>query len=660
MAELIVFKPRAEVDAEANVAAFIELCRSQLTIFGADLDFESDAWDVTKALALRARGKCRQRARFTQLSRGNESMSEPFRSFSKAYFRYMFGLRPTKAIGMRLTALRAIAASAEEMGVSTVTGIDASTFNRAAQLAGEKYEEATAYRVGQQLELLAEFLDENRMVLSRLGWVNFLPRPIDSERVGEEADERRRSKLPSQAVLDALPKVFRAAVEPADVIISSAAAIMCGAPDRVAEVLTLPVDCEVDGFAKDGEPAPYGLRWWPGKGADPMVKWVVPSMSSVMREAIRKVRAVTEPAREVARWYEKNPNSIYLKPGLEHLRQRELLTFDEVADVIGVRDGRAWCRCAKLFIDATGQVRFEAVERAVLSLLPHDFPILDSNTGLKYSEALFVVRRNELGQKRATYHCLVEGVSGTKINDGLGARVAHGCQSIFSKFGFREPDGSDIRVNTHRFRHYLNTLAQAGGMSQLDIAKWSGRKDVRQNVVYDHVTPEQMLEKVRSAVGDSSQMFGPLAEIPVNLPVSRDEFGRLRFPTAHTTDIGFCVHDYTMSPCELHRDCLYCQDFICVKGDLEKSERLRKRLAEARRLLDRSEQARSEGYAGSDRWLDHHRGTVECLTQLCAIMDDPNVLDGTCIQLGRIVGPVAVEAQLGLNAPNKAGAIKNV
>ena len=165
MADLIVFKPKAEIDAEANVAAFIQLCRSQLTIFGAELDFESDAWDVTKALALRARGKGRQRARFTQLSDEDETMVEPFRSFSKAYFRYMFGLRPTKAIGMRLIALRAVASTAEEVGLSSVAGIDASTFNRSAQLVGAKYKEATAYRIGQQLELLAGFLDAHRICL---------------------------------------------------------------------------------------------------------------------------------------------------------------------------------------------------------------------------------------------------------------------------------------------------------------------------------------------------------------------------------------------------------------------------------------------------------------------------------------------------------------
>jgi len=175
-------------------------------------------------------------------------------------------------------------------------------------------------------------------------------------------------------------------------------------------------------------------------------------------------------------------------------------------------------------------------------------------------------------------------------------------------------------------------------MSQLDIAKWSGRKDVRQNAAYDHVTPGQMLQKIRDAIGDDSQMFGPLAEIPKKVLIPRDEFARLRIPTAHTTELGFCVHDYTMSPCQLHRDCIHCEDLVCVKGDEEKSMRLRQNLEEARDLLQKAEDAVSDGYAGGDRWLEHHLSAVERLSQLCSIMDDPNVPHGAVVQLAPPLG----------------------
>lgn len=313
--------------------------------------------------------------------------------------------------------------------------------------------------------------------------------------------------------------------------------------------------------------------------------------------------------------------------------------MQELANVIGLIGGRsasAWCK-GKLIptiIRARSKtVRFDDVQKAVISMLPSGFPEMEKGTGCKYSEALFVVRTNELGAQRGTYNCMIESISINQINTGLGGRVAHDFVSIFSKFGFVEPDGSDIKITTHQFRHYLNTLAQAGGLSQIDIAKWSGRKDIKQNAAYDHVTPGQMVQKIRDAIGDESIMFGPLAELSKKTLIPRDEFSRLVVPTAHTTDLGYCIHDYTMSPCQIHMDCINCTDLICIKGDAEKERRLRIQLDEAQSLMLQAEQASKEQYFGSDRWLDHHKNTVARLSELLSIMDDPKVPKGAVIQL---------------------------
>jgi hypothetical protein len=372
-----------------------------------------------------------------------------------------------------------------------------------------------------------------------------------------------------------------------------------------------------------------------------MVKWVVPSMVSVVEEALHKIRSVTAEARRIAKWYEQHPDELYLTAGVAHLRGREWLSMAEIAEILGFGERAAaniWCKAAAI---KTGQrdgggkrvyARFADVESAVLGMLPSGFPVLDKVTGLRYSEALFVVRRNELGAQRSTYCCMIEPVSIGQINTGLGGRAEHGHGSIFSRFGFTEPDGRHIVVTSHQFRHYLNTLAQAGGLSQVDIAKWSGRRDIKQNEAYDHVTPSQMLQKIRDAVG-GDEMFGPLAELPKKVLIRRDEFARLVIPTAHTTDLGYCVHDYTASPCQMHMDCIHCQDLVCVKGDVEKTAMLRQRFEEARVLMQKAETASSEGDLGSNRWLDHHRSTVDRLSQLCRIMDDSSVPSGAIIQL---------------------------
>lgn len=648
MAEILVFTPKADVTAAENLRGFVEMCRNKLTVFGANLDFDGPVWDVTDALLLKGHGNKRFRLNFANWhsvgKRKITPMAEPFLSFSKAYIRYLQGMRPSKVLAFRVSALRALEAALSENGqVQSPVMIDAFVLNRAAQLVAAEFSEAAAYRIGGQLEMLANFLSENRLTCAPLNWRNHIKRPRDTSRVGKEFDTKRAEKLPSAAALAALPKIFQLAIEPCDVMVSSVAAILCSAPDRINEVLLLPVDCEVRQRLKGGAEV-YGLRWWPAKGADPMVKWIVPSMSGVVAKAIANIRRCTDAARTVAKWYELHPDQIYLPSHLEYLRGRDLLSMAELGAVLwgefADKTGpNSWRVKKNLDVIRQGKqiyVSFADVERAILNLLPDRFPKLNAEIGLNFSDALFLVRRHEFSTQYSVLTGAIESVSISQINRGLGTRSAYGFKSVFERFGFREPDGSPIKVTTHQFRHYLNTLAQAGGMSQLDIAKWSGRKDIRQNEAYDHITADEMVLKIRESIGDEEQMFGPLAALPKNIPILRDEFARLKIPTAHTTDFGFCVHDYTMSPCQLHGDCINCSEQVCVKGDEIRTARVRARLVEAKELLASAENAVSEGYRGADRWMVHHRETVGRLTQLCAILDDPVVPIGAVIQLSNL------------------------
>lgn len=648
-AELIVFTPKIELDASANLTAFVAMCKSQLTIFGADLRFDDMAWDVTEAVQLKGRGKKRVRIYFSTQETVDEAsptqMADPFVSFAKAYVRYMQGMRPTKNPAFRVTALRALDASLREGGHSDPINVDGDTFNRAARVIVERLGGATAYRIGSQLEVVAEFMSEHRLTAVPLTWRSPIKRPVDTVRVGQEFDKRRAEKMPSLAALEALPKAFHIATRPQDVLYSSIAAILCSAPDRINEVLLLAEDCEVHDKTSAGKDA-YGLRWWPAKGAEPMVKWIIPTMAPVVAEAVARLRQLTEEPRRIARWYESNPGKLYLAPEFEHLRTKELLTMDELRQMLFLdadnrNTARQWCTGNGVPLMMVGKllnVRFADVEKAVVAQLPVGFPVLNAESRLNYSEALILLRRNELHPEKGTYRCAIDQVTIDQVNTSLGARSEHGFESMFDRLGFTEPDGSSIRVTTHQFRHYLNTLAQAGGMSQLDIAKWSGRIDIRQNEVYDHVSADQMVAKIRQSIGDESQMFGPLAKLPKNIPISRDEFARLKIPTAHTTDYGFCIHDYTMMPCDQHGDCINCNEHVCVKGDERKGAMVKRRLAEAQDLLARAKAATSEGYYGADRWMEHHQHTVGRLMQLAEILDNPAVPVGAAIQLADVPG----------------------
>ena len=651
MTKIVPFVPHSKATAEVNLLAFIETAKPLLKAYSEVASWEENNWDLRGVFLRTGIGDIRHGVVFTTFDgakmaapRGAKKvdagwMSEPFLSFAKAYFLYIRALVGLSKPFNVIAALRALEKALNELhGSSDVYRVTPLVCDHAARLVQDGYKRKTAYTVGGCLERLATFISDNRLA-NPFQWKSGIRRPQEQRnRVGMKADEARAAKMPSQAALDALPHCFNMAVDVSDVLGSSVAALLCAAPARIGEVFALRVDCEVQDVLK-GKPI-YGLRWFPEKGVEPTVKWIAPTMVEVAKAAIAKLRAISQPAREIAAWYEDHPGQIYLPSGTEHLRSKEFLVGEEVAKILGLSKGikaGGWLQEQGVmrFDPWPGtrayRYRFDQFEAAVLAKLPKGFPIIDERTGLKYSEALLVVRQNELHAQRGTILCLVEPVTTNRVNEALGSGVDR--QSMFERLGFTEPDGRKIQVTTHQFRHWLNTLAHRGGMSQLDIAKWSGRKDVRQNQAYDHMAPEEFLSMARELTEGDDRLFGGLAELTSKTPVSRDEFMMLVFPTAHVTELGFCVHDFTMLPCERHRDCMNCNEHVCVKGDKSKTARIKEQLALAEAQLRKAEEAMADGYYGADRWQDHHRATVDRLRNLVNILEDTAVPDGSLIRL---------------------------
>ena len=639
MGRFTLFSPSANVKANQNLAAFVKHARTQLQVFGADLDFDQNEWNVSGSVSHKGQyDDIRLLYTNQESTKGNKvSMEEPFLSFAKSYMRYTFGLGAFKNVANPLIALRCLeCVLRSNTGSADPTAIDVNILNRAAQVAKERLAASTAYQIGGQLARIAAFLRDHRLTSAMAIWKNPLKRPGDKSRVGKEYDEERAEKLPTPTALDALPRIFRVATEPGDVITSSASAVMCSAPDRVNEVVLLREACEVEKKDKDGK-SHFGLRWWPAKGAEPQIKWIVDSMSDVVREALAKIRSETNEARTIAAWYEQLPRRLYLPDHIAHLRSQRWLTLKDIGDIVfsvavSKPSVRQWCNLNAIEIHGqasrSSKALFADVEAAVLRLLPPGFPIMNDEVGLKYSEALFIVRLNSLHQQHTTYRCMFEPVSLTHLANRLGRSDSQ--QTIFDRFGFYEPDGARVYVTTHQFRHYLNTLAQAGGLSQLDIAKWSGRKDLRQNAAYDHQSTESLLIMMRQAVGDDKRMVGPLSGRKITI-ISRDEFARLKIPTAHTTDFGYCIHDYVMSPCQLNLDCFNCEELVCVKGQKAKEDRVRQSLTEAELLAAKAATALQNGDFGAEEWLAAHLEKVGRLKNLVAIFDDPLVAEGAFV-----------------------------
>ena len=97
----------------------------------------------------------------------------------------------------------------------------------------------------------------------------------------------------------------------------------------------------------------------------------------------------------------------------------------------------------------------------------------------------------------------------------------------------------------------------------------------------------------------SKGLFGPAGDVAKHLPVTIQEFNTLDHAAVHVTEYGYCVHDYTMGPCEKFRDCVNCTEQVCIKGeDIEILDRIKKRLVKSERMFCIADAAVESGETG--------------------------------------------------------------
>lgn len=628
MAKLTHFSPKSDRSASKNLAEFIRMCRDDLTVFGTDLDWNDTSWPKA--------------ANFTKLgapSRGfnpSDRMDDGFIDFAKAYFRYQQGHRPTGTKN-ESKALRVIeAALLQTKGSAEIAGLDFGVLDEAAVLARGHYSTMAAYHCGRELQRLASFVSEKHLIPSDLStWKSPIKKPPDiTIQTGAKAKAIQDKKLPSQEALDALAEVFaNNPTNPKDIFTSSTFAMTMCAPVRITEILELPANCEVEELDSKGD-VQYGWRFYSAKGYEGDIKWIPQVMVPVAKEAVRRIRVLTAESRKLAAWIEKHPTTFYRHKNCPAVVDDQPLTAEQAAQALGLTT-----------LSSTG---LSSADRAhtlnslwkyVMARQPKGFPWLNKEKKVKFSNALFCMSRNLVGEQRGTSPVILWAPTNNVFNNDLSPGdslrgVNH--QSIFDRYGYKTHDGHRLKLTSHQARHLINTLANRGGLSEEQIAKWAGRADPKQNRVYNHMSEWEMVAKAE-ALDASRTLFGPKGEVSQHVPVSTHEINLMERGAMHVSPWGVCSHDFIMSPCEKFRDCLNCEEHVCIKGlgrdNAERLERIKVRLAQVEKDFSEAQAAMEKGYAGADRWHEYHQKTVERLRQLVEILESPQIPEGAQIKL---------------------------
>ncbi|MFZ6048078.1 hypothetical protein ACFW0H_18375 [Pseudomonas sp. CR3202] len=674
MSNILRFIPKTALSAKENLKDFIEHTKTNQIPLLKSNKFENNQWCVSGLLGRNKGSKYIYFAKvdFKVSKRRPKDgtpgsipvrkvLQEPFLSFSKSLIIYMHGTKKSVAIKRRLLALRYLERALLETNASACpTSVSPEILSKACNFVLKDSSQQSAYDISKQLSLVYQHMLDLGLVTAPSEWHPPISTSESSyTRLGKEFDEARAKKLPSPHALLGLAKIFNSdSNNPTDIMVSSITAIMLCAPDRSTEALYAPMNLITDDWVDpDTGEIGIGMRWFPAKGGKPMVKTVIPSMRDIAKRAVSRLLHLSGPARQLANWYENNPNKIYLPPNLEHLRKQELINYQEAHSILfshiekpltRIQLNRVgnWMRVNKISRSRINPkqkavVKFADLESAVLKKLPVGFPIMDPTTGMKYSEALCIVREQEFLENTEPSACSFTEIKYSSLQKGLKSTDTN--KSIFERHNLTDDDGKFSFLSTHQLRHYLNTIArQSGLLSEDEIAAWSGRKRIQQNATYNHQSDRDVISIVRAAVGDPTKGVGPISNIDNRVFIRREDFAELKIITAHTTENGYCIHDFAQSPCPAVTDCMNCSDQVCIKGDLRAEKNLRQYKTELDRLSGDARKAFEEEVLGAAEWFQHHQKTLDRVNQLIAILDDPNTPEGAVIQLNGVTSPCRI------------------
>lgn len=600
--------------------------------------------------------------------------------FAKAYIAERYMVNPGQSRDGNITRLQAIRmlelAALDLRGNANPLFFDLGVFDKAATLAQMNFAHGGAHKIGLQIQKLAEMLAQKGILPARFGqWKNPIKQANNTSiTVGGEADVLRKIRLPDQAAIDALAAIFSRNLDTQnrcdfrDIYTTSVVALLMCAPSRGEEIHRLPHNLVFEATDKFGKDQ-FGLRLHASKGFGAYVKWVWSEMVPVAEKAIERLKAISEEGRKLARHMENSKDSrrFYRHENCPQVADNEPLTHVQMCEALGLsasnppgslnsylsRTSLGW-DVRKIY---TLQMLWDgAVLPSHRKHHPH-FPYVSARDkalgkkgGLKYSDSLFCMRRQELSLNRACAspvelwmpslrdftHTVVPGIKRT---------------SIFDKYGYTDENGDQLMLQSHQIRHLINTEGQRSGLTDEQIAHWSGRKDVKQNTVYDHRTTAELVDQARTAVAavqDNVSLVGKNAMGETNITQGQwvIKFAPRLRSTTDLTDIqplmsglktlyGECHHDWAFEPCPGFVKCLDCREHACIKGANEDAKTTLARLYALRssviQEVEKAKQASEDDVSAMD-WLKVQERYAAKVDQLIEIFESDSVPEGSVIR----------------------------
>ena len=674
------FTPQAGLDAEAQLKRFIawakEAAEESRTLKEGRIH-ESFNWDDSSWHHYNIADVAFTKFGSTKANR--IEMEAPFVDFAKAVIVERAIFRGNISSKSCLDALRAVEASLSEKGKSAtkVKGVDC---NRAFDWMQSRFKEHRTYLASLALANIIKLMRDEQLLEMEFTWES--PLKINQSIPLDKREEFAQKKLPNRDALEALGEIFNHSdLSPLDAVVTSTCALLLAAPSRVGELADLTEDCLF--YVEDhtnGEKRLF-LRWYAEKISKRFTKPVNTGMESVARRAVAMMKWRNRSARRYAKWLEENPDTFPHHDGVPDKGPDEPLTYFEMLSALMYRTvdetgHRARFRkefliplakkkavgekAKKLLDEVLSQwdpkgdrvmnekgylERIDFNDRPItlreLNILmrarylpkhfPYTTPIQNGKSRIKFSDALFTVRTG----------AMAEGSGAMTVKKPFGLEVASksaristmlsgtgNTVSIFDRHGY---DG--VRVNSHQFRHYINTEMHRAGLSQALIDLFSGRDSM--GSVYNHESIQERTNRVAlyhpEARGSNATR---LEKIQTNQPLKLSDVTDLHGDedrVIHESNLGLCVHNWAVTPCPKMGACLTCGKLACVKGDDVKLKNLKGYRERLNKKYERALKAKEDGAFGAERWLEKATADLAKCDALIEVLENPDFENGSIV-----------------------------
>jgi len=707
---VLLFIPKHELDYEKNIKDFIEVVDAAPQP-NDTMDYQSYYWpNIGNFTKLGISSKNREI---------ENRLDESIIPFAKAYIKYQ-QIKSGTSMYAHFYAMRSLEAACLKAYYSVnIEKLLPRDFDQAAQEAKKNMGEGATYQAGMKLNVLRKFLIGHKMI-KPFDWKNPHSKPKDKkDQTGEAGQAYREDKMPDENAIMAMAEIFSKDTEQLserDIFTTSTFSLLMSAPERGSEPLYLKADCldirikktaskpaapnsqtvpQEDGSEllineesnKDANTElpeeQIGIRWFSGKGYGHENKWVPSVMNPVVKVAIRRLLTLSEEARAFAKLLEDSDNfpRHSLCPNVD---EGQLLTKEQAIAALGFNTSHL----NKTQARASGNqlltrkgverkdfvVTLKDLNQIIRKNLPEGWPYVpfkksDGKVKTKWSESLYAAFSNQYDKAKATIitelwmpniTTLNEDLKQTKKKNRTTGELSTGNQSVFVRHRI-----NGLELRSHQPRHLLDTIASVNGMSDTLRSKWAGRADPKHNRYYDHTSEEEYnhdwLEEQSSQDLVASDDLKSLFKVQIAKGGSRSlqEYNTLTSLAIHVTEFGECKQSYIDQPCLKHRDCINCNDHICVKGNKEKLSRLEDKLKREKILLKGDKKAVDEKVNGALRWFQRREITVVRCEELIQWLKNPKVKDGDRIKLADVADVTHLDRALDANGKKLLPKIEN-